>query len=317
MEMLQDLSRKRVFRGSPYHAVLGAAMAILGSSALVAMLLADGFTGRTVLFTLCTVFGLLIFGNHYAQRVEVDEQGVRAFNEFNRRLWTCRWDEIATYEHSEVNPFRKAWHLGTANGKFRLPPVGDSVRLQEAMLARIGKGVLRTPGRSQRSTSKHPGVEIHEAAYRSLADLQNLAANAIYLLGAVAAGGLLTFIILDGRSGLGVFGGFVAGILIVTCGFAIRWILASVRRQIQGKSIDITQEGLFVKMEGVRKAIRWSEVRLVEKTNVASSGGETPSIVLFDGETSISFGANWRHADAIVQFASAKSPAGTVFAGFD
>lgn len=316
---LRSSSKKRAFRASPTKGYLGMVFLALGFLWLWSLYL--GGTGAFLAYLLPLIFlgiGARIFGTGYLRRIETDWSGLSVFDSLNRRTERAAWQEIEFYEFGHVSTFRSGWIIGTTGGqRFKLPKIENPYGLQREILGRINPSGLRTTGQSRPVSFNAPGDEVIEPRYRSWNDYSNLAFSFAGLILSIAGGALLVFLVLQGNSEFGVFGGFAVGLLILVALHFCRTLSSHVRRSWTGRDIEITRQGIALRESGRETTILWRNLRMVEKAYSGVFNEQSSYILLFDGESSIAYRADWRHAETLLHHASKYAPPSTVFAGFD
>lgn len=308
--------KQGVFRSGSQNGLLGMAFTIFGGVFTVISLMGAEYAGALTAFVFAAVGASLWMGYRF-RRVEVDDAGIRVFNALGKRIAEFPWEQITSYREAPRLAGRPKWGIETHSDRVELPTVEDHFGLQRAVVPRLLPEALRPTVRHSRPSLPRPTEEVHETHYRAKSDYAHIFTGFVFLLilGAIIA--TFAFFINADRIGRSVGDGFLIGLFILGAVLAFRWTLASVTKRASGRGIDMTAQGLTLREEGVEKTIAWSNLVLVEKGYVANFESQAFYIFLFDGETSITYRSDWRHADALLRYASAEAPAGTVFAGFE
>lgn len=314
-------TRKRLFRKSAPKAYAAAAglviptLWVFGGFALVS----SALSLPLVLIPIVIGTGIIAtFLQHYVQRVEADDDGLRVVNSLNRTVATIPWSAIARYSYRSRFNGRGSWMIRTKTGEnFSLPNVEEAVDLQRTILSRITPGVLQGSGKARPAKLRPVTQEVHEANYRAITDYINLGT----CIGLTVIGGFgafaLSLWVLDMESTFTALGGFAAGILIVLAGFLIRHCVNRIRKEAAGRKIDMTKDGIEIREGGQATSMRWRDLQLVEKAWLYSSEKEAVYYVLFDGTNSIAYREGWRHSDSLLRYVATETGPDTVFAGFE
>ena len=248
-----------------------------------------------------------------SERVEVDDDEIRVYNGFGKRIGSYAWDRIGFYQVVTTGDRRTGWGIGiSADDHVALPYVNDPYGLQRSIIQRLRPGALQSWTRFRRPSSQSPRDEVQEMRYRPANDVARLIVRMGFLALFGAVIGQLSYAVWVGN-----FLGFGIGLVIAAAILGFRRAFRSARNFGAGRRIGITSERLTVTEDGVDRSIAWKDLVLAERCYLPDFERQAFYVLLYDGQTSIAYREDWRHTETLLQYASAYAPEETVFVGFD